>query len=385
MQDALSRAQRPETVGRLAGMVAHDFNNLLTVVLSSLELADLRTADADVRNLLHQAADAAEMGAGFTKRLLALAGGHRGAAVPLVLDEHLGRVWEMFKRVLSDAIDLRFQPGAQGVVVAADPAEIDGALLNLVMNARDAQPGGGRIVLTTDVAEIDEAEARRIRGGKTGRFLRLSISDRGTGMAPEVVARAGEPFFSTKGAGRGTGLGLTSVMMTAERAGGFLQIRSAQGQGTEVVIHLPALEQTADPLAQEDPEIQFGDGELVLVVEDDALVREAVMQRLEAIGFAVIEAANGEVALALIEAGEPVDLVFSDVVMPGALSGYDLVRQVQENHPGIGVLLTSGHVSSAYRETSPQGPPVELLTKPYSLKALAGAVGRALRRVQAPA
>ena len=383
LQGALSQAQRLETVGRLAGMVAHDFNNLLTVILSNLELADLRTADPEVRHLLRQAAEAAESGAGFTKRLLVLAGGQRGAAVPVLVDEHIGQVWDLYQRVLSDSIAFRFHPGAGGAAVRIDPAEIDGAVLNLVVNARDAQPAGGEVILSTDVVEIGAATASQIRGGKPGRFLRLSVRDRGPGMPPEVAARAGEPFFSTKGAGKGSGLGLTSVTLTAERAGGFLQIVSAPGQGTDARIHLPL---TAPPSAPspEEAEYPFGNGELVLVVEDDALLREAVMQRLEAIGYAVIEAASGEAALALIEAGEPVDLVFSDVVMPGALSGYDLVRKLRDSHPDIAVLLTSGHVSEAYRDRVPPDPPVELLTKPYPLKTLARSVANALRQGPAP-
>lgn len=384
LQEALSRAQRLETVGRLAGMVAHDFNNLLTVILSNLELADLRTVDADVRHLLHQAVEAADLGAGFTKRLLALAGGHQRVAAPLAIDEHFSRVWELFQRVLNDGINFRFRPGAERVMVAIDPAEIDGAVLNLLVNARDAQPGGGEVTLRTDVVEISQEAADQFRGGRPGRFLRLSVSDRGLGMPPEVAARAGEPFFSTKGAGRGTGLGLTSVILAVERAGGFVHIRSEPGAGTTVVLHLPVVDAPHCPPSVEATTYPFGNGELVLVVEDDALLREAVMQRLEAIGYAVNEAANGEVALALIEAGEPVDLVFTDVVMPGAISGNELVRRVRLQHPGIGLLLTSGHVSTAHREPLLLDPPVELLAKPYLLKALADAVARALRRVQAP-
>ncbi len=385
LQDALSRAQRLETVGRLAGMVAHDFNNLLTVILSNLELADLRTTDAAVRHLLRQAADAAEIGAGFTKRLLVLAGGHKGSARTLVADEHLARVWELFERVLSDGIAFHFHPGAGEAMVSIDPAEIDGAVLNLVVNARDAQPTGGEVTLSTETVTIGPDQARTIPGGRAGRFLRLSVSDRGPGMTTEVAARAAEPFFSTKGASRGTGLGLTSVSLTAERAGGFVEIVSVLGQGTEVRLYLPQSEATQSSAKDDSDDYPFGHGELVLVVENDALLREAVMQRFEAIGYAVIEAANAQSALDLIAAGEPVDLVFSDVVMPGALSGHDLVRSLRQNHPGIALLLTSGHISEAYRDRQPLDPPVELLAKPYPLKSLARAAARALRRAHPPA
>lgn len=382
LQEELSRALRLETVGRLAGMVAHDFNNILTVILANLELAGLRTLEPDLVPLLRNAVDAAEMGAGFTKRLLALAGGHRAEGRPILMDEHIGRVWDVFQRVLSDNVTLHFHPGAQGATVHADPAEIDGALLNLVINARDAQPGGGQIDLRTEVEVLDAETASTMRGGKAGRFLRLSVRDRGSGIPPELVARLGEPFFTTKGPGRGSGLGLTSVILSAERAGGFLHVASIPGDGTEMSIYLPVADVEAPTKLSTSEDFPFGNGELILVVEDDPMVREAVMLRLEAIGYAVIEAGNAEAALQQIEAGEPVDLVFSDVVMPGSRSGYDLIRELRARHPGIATLLTSGHVSLAVRERDGLDPPVRLLSKPYPLKELAEAVAAALRQAQ---
>ena len=386
LHEALSRAQKLETVGRLAGMVAHDFNNILTVILANLELAALREVDDNLRLLLRNAADAAEMGAGFTKRLLALAGGaHRDEGSAVAIDDHIGRVWDVFQRVLNDSIAFRFHPGARDAVVAVDTAEIDGAILNLVMNARDAQAEGGQIDLRTELVTLDETQASAIRGGRPGRFVRIAVRDRGPGVPPEVAARLGEPFLTTKGPGRGSGLGLTSVILTVERAGGFLQVVSDPGEGTEMALHLPALDSPPQPPTAASQDYPFGNGELVLVVEDDPMVREAALLRLEAIGYAVIEAGNAEAALALVEAGEPVDLVFSDVVMPGALSGFDLVRELRARHPGIAVLLTSGHVSTTIRSRAGLDPPVPLLTKPYPLQALAEAVAAALRSVPSKA
>lgn len=382
LQDQLARALRLETVGRLAGMVAHDFNNILTVILANLELAGLRNLDADLIPLLRNAQDAAEMGAGFNKRLLALAGGHRAENRPILIDEHIGRVWDVFQRVLSDDMTLHFHPGAHGTTVEADPAEIDGAILNLVMNARDAQPGGGEIELRTEVVTLDAATAATIQRGRAGRFLRLAVRDKGSGIAPDMLARLGEPFFTTKGPGRGSGLGLTSVILSAERAGGFLQVASIPGDGTEMSIYLPVSETEPLPADRPPQDFPFGSGELILVVEDDPMVREAALLRLEAIGYAVIEAGNADAALKQIEEGEPVDLVFSDVVMPGTRSGYDLVREVRLRYPGIATLLTSGHVSSALRGREDLVPPVPLLSKPYPLKALAEAVAKALEQVR---
>lgn len=379
LQEALSRAQRLETVGRLAGMVAHDFNNILTVIMANLELAELRTVYGDVRRLMRNAIDAAEMGAGFTKRLLALAGGHPFKGEPIVIDEHIGKVWDVFQRVLSDEIVFRFHPGAHGALVQVDPAEIDGAILNLVMNARDAQTGGGQIDLHTEVVTLGAAV-----GGvqKPGRHLRISVRDNGPGMSEEVAARVGEPFFTTKAPGRGSGLGLTSVTLTAERAGGFLKVLTTPGDGTDVSIYLPVLGESARASVAETKGYPFGNGELVLVVEDDPMVREATLLRLEAIGYAVIEAGNADAALSLIDSGEPVDLVFSDVIMPGTRSGYDLMRELRARHPSIALLLTSGHVSAVMRARDGIAPPVPLLSKPYPLKVLADAVAEALRQVQ---
>lgn len=382
LQDMLTQAQKLETLGRLAGMVAHDFNNILTVILANLELAGLREVTDDLRVLLRNATDAAEMGAGFTKRLLALSGGHRDREQSIVIDDHIGRVWEVFQRVLNDEIAFRFHPGAKDAVVGGNAAEIDGAILNLVMNARDAQAGVGQIDVRTEIVTLDAAAAAEIRGGQPGRFVRIAVRDRGTGIPAEVAARLGEPFMTTKAPGRGSGLGLTSVILTAERAGGFLQVDSVPGQGTEMLIYLPALDVSARPAVPASTEYPFGNGELVLVVEDDPMVREATLSRLEAIGYAVIEAATAEAALELIEAGEPADLVFSDVVMPGAMSGYDLVRELRTRHPEIATLLTSGHVSTAIRARDGLEPPVPLLTKPYPLHTLADAVAAALRSVE---
>lgn len=383
MQAALSRAQRQETVGRMAGMVAHDFNNILTVILANIELAELRTADPELHQLLRNAADAAEMGASFNKRLLALAGGHRAqiTALPMSVDEHIARTWAVFQRVLHDELSLVFHPGAPKAVVAIDPAEIDGAILNLVMNARDAQPGGGTIMLETSCTLSPSALAKRPKPADRP-FVRITVRDQGVGMTKEVLDRVVEPFFTTKSGGHGNGLGLTSVVLSAERAGGFVDIQSTVGLGTEVSICLPVIDVPATAVQTRSEDYPFGNGELVLVVEDDPHVREAVMQRLEAIGYAVLEAANGDAGWKLIESGEPFDLVLSDVVMPGSLSGYDLIRKVKAKYPGIATLLTSGHVSAALRDLDAADPKVRLLPKPYTLRDMAEAVAQALKQVR---
>lgn len=374
-----SKRQRLETIGRLAGVIAHDFNNLLTVILANLELAAFRIRNEDARGLLRRASEAAEMGASFNKRLLALAGGRRSAPAVIKVNRHITDTWQVVERVLSEDTRLQFHPGADVWPVKADPGELDGAILNLVANARDAVEGRGEVTIATKNVQLTTAEAARIAGAMPGDFVRISVADTGSGMPSEVAEQAMEPFFTTKPTGAGSGLGLTSVGMTVARAGGFLLLDSIPGEGTTVSLYLPrTLEVARDPDDGEDADLPFGDGQLVLVVEDDPLVREAVLQRLEVLGYAVLEAADGEAALALLKQGEPVDLVFSDVVMPGRLSGYDLALLLRRRFPGVGVLLTSGYASRMVPRRRRLMVRAELIAKPYSLQVLARAVRRAL-------
>ncbi|MFY0311314.1 ATP-binding protein [Leisingera sp. D0M16] len=382
LQAALAKAQRLESLGQLAGVIAHDFNNLLSIILANLELAALRVPGGDVQDYLQRAIDAAEAGGNFNAKLLALTGENGRNPEILQLDSHILKTWAMLENLLNESITLRFLPGADGCCVRVDPPELDGAVINLVINARDAQPDGGRIDIRTAHVSLDEAAASRYPDGRPGEYLRLSVSDKGTGMTEDVRSRALEPFFTTKGSGLGTGLGLASVAAAAARAGGFVHISSEPGQGTCVSLFLPAAgRQAADPQADRQ-DIPFGNGELVLVAEDDARVREATLQRLEAIGYAVTEAADAATALQLLSDGEPVDLLFSDVVMPGGMSGYELAAEVRRLFPDTAVLLTSGYLSRAVETGLKMDVQPELLRKPYTLKVLAQAVSRTLRTVQ---
>lgn len=381
---SLAQSMRLETVGQLTGVIAHDINNLLSVILANLELAAMRLTDPATIDLLKCAIDAAETGGSFNKKLLALSSNNVRNLQSVDLDQHLLKIWAMLERMLQEQISLHFVPGANDHHVYIDPAELDGAVLNLVLNARDAQPQGGKIVIATREVEINEEEAATYQYGKAGRFLELSVTDHGVGMSKAEVARAQEPFFSSKASNLGTGLGLTSVLNSVTNAGGFMEIQSDPGHGTTVFLFLPVHATTPQHCAPQG-EMPLGDGALVLVVEDDAMVREATLKRLEALGYAVIEAADGQSALGMLEEGEQVDLVFSDVVMPGQFSGYDLVREIRHRFPNIAVLLTSGHISMRIKHDQMEDTTVELLTKPYSLPVLARAVERALKPAGEPA
>ncbi|WP_191090184.1 ATP-binding protein [Histidinibacterium aquaticum] len=372
-----TRAQRLQTAGRIAGVIAHDFNNLLSVILANIELAELSVTDGQVSELLERARIAAEMGGNFNRKLLALSSETTVRPELVQVDNHILKTWSMLEHLLSEQVSLHFSPGGDGTCVSIDPAELDAAILNLVINARDAEPEGGKITISTEVVDLDAAAAQEFPEGRPGRFLRISVADTGIGMSPADLQKAREPFFTKKKRGFGTGLGLTSVSASIGRASGFLSIRSALEKGTEVSLYLPA-EPCAEDQPSETENVPIGDGELVLVVEDDTLLRDATTRRLEALGYAVIEASNGEKALSLLADGEPVDLVFSDVVMPGEVSGYDVADEVQRSYPGVAIVMTSGHISGQIQSLAGDGPAPQLLKKPYSLTTLANAVKEAL-------
>lgn len=378
LKASLASMRNLETIGRISGIIAHDFNNLLSVVLANTELAMQRISDSQTSQLLQNAINAVAMGGAFNKKLLALSGKRETSPQLIRVDEHLLKTWVIFERLLNEHITLKFLPGANELCVRMDPAELDGAVLNLVVNARDAQPKGGTITISTRVAHLDSEMAAGLEGGRPGDFLEISVEDVGIGMTKSQIKHAREPFFTTKEPEMGTGLGLTSVANAIARVHGFMSIQSTPGQGAKVSLFVPVAD-CHPAYREQNAAMPFGNGELVLVVEDDAMVREANLNRLEALGYAVIEASNGHAALELLNNGEPVDLVFSDIVMPGELSGFDLEQVIEDRFPGMAVLLTTGHTSKPQRGRQKGKNRAELLKKPYSLATLAQAVARALR------
>jgi PAS domain S-box-containing protein len=382
MQRRLENSKRLESIGRLSSGIAHDFNNLLTVILSNLELAQRRTSDPETQALLDTAIEASEMGATFNSRLLSLARTRRVQPGVLQVDRHLASIWPILSRAVGDTIDLKILHNRKIWTVRADKAELDSALLNLVVNARDAMPHGGQITIGAENVTLDADAAEDLSGATPGEYVRLFVKDSGLGMPPEVAEQAQEPFFTTKSVGRGTGLGLTSAAAFAARENGFMQIESTPGRGTTVSVLLPRDhdEKQADTNGGGTTSgITYGDGEVILVVEDDDLVRETVLKRLEVLGYVVCEARDAVSACKMLEEGHHVDLVFSDVAMPGDMSGHDLADWVRAKHPTVGLLLTTGN---AVGGTGPQNAPngVQILPKPYSIARLGRKVRDALRR-----
>ncbi len=379
-ESALHKAQRMEAYGQLTGGVAHDFNNLLTIIMGNQELLEMRLKDERDRTLLKRAQDAAEMGARLTNRLLTFARRRQLEPIVVHLNDQISGLVELLRRTIGEPIRLvcRLSPDLR--TVRADPSEIENAVLNLSINARDAMSNGGELVVETSNASFGPGDEAAAGGVPPGEYVRLSVSDTGCGMTAEVLARAFEPFFTTKEPGRGTGLGLSTIYGFVKQSGGHITIYSEPGRGTTVNLYLPcadaklsAVSRPADPGAPLAPR-----SETVLVVEDNHDVRDVSVARLKSLGFKVLEADSGRAAINVLRSGAKVDLVFSDIVMAGGMSGFDLARWIGGNVPGMKVLLTSGFSPEVAHAEEGSDRKLRILRKPYSRAELSEAIGEAL-------
>jgi nitrogen-specific signal transduction histidine kinase/CheY-like chemotaxis protein len=378
----LLKAQRLEAVGQLTGGVAHDFNNLLTVILGNIELLEPKLRDEVSRSLATEAREAAEMGARLTDRLLTFARRQRLETTSLNLNEFVLGLIELLRRTIGAPVDLSTSLAPDLWPTMADPGQVENAVLNLVLNARDAMLDGGRLVIETFNARVDADEAVGVAGMAAGDYVVLSVADTGHGMPPEVRARAFEPFFTTKGAGKGSGLGLATIYGFARQSGGNVTIYSEVGKGTTVNLYLPRARPRAEDGAATaaEPTLDAGSGETVLIVEDDDRVRRLTATRLKGLGYRVLEANHGAAALAILAATPGVEIVFSDLVMPGGMSGFDLARQVRERYPHVHVILTSGYSAELMNRADIAQLDLQVLRKPYRQAELARAFRAALSR-----
>lgn len=376
----LVRTQRMEAFGQLTGGVAHDFNNLLTVISGNLELLEMRLGDENQRKLLRRAQDAADMGARLTGRLLTFARRRNFAGAPVNLNDQVIGVAELLRRTLGEHIALTTSLERSLWTVVADTSEIENAILNLAINARDAMPGGGKLMIETANVELDAT--REDLGIKLppGDYVRLSATDTGAGMTPDVMRRAFEPFFTTKDTGRGTGLGLSTIYGFVTGAGGTVSLYSEVGKGTTVNIYLPRMTEAVHRLESHLPsrQVAASSGERVLLVEDNPEVRLVTKAQLEGLGYVVTEADSGAAAIRRMTDGETFALVFSDVVMAGGVSGFDVVSWVKAHSPSTRVLLASGYPDALLRSDTVDVDNVEILRKPFSRAMLAEALERAL-------
>ncbi|MGH8534900.1 MAG: chemotaxis protein CheB [Gammaproteobacteria bacterium] len=376
-QEALAQAQKMEAVGQLTGGIAHDFNNLLTVIAGNLQLLEARLQDdAAGQKLRDAAARAAERGAERVHRLLAFA--RRQVLQPQAVDlnEIVAGMMPVLRQTLGEPIEIALAPGLDLWAALADPGQVEAALLNLALNARDAMPDGGRLVLETANGTLGQDATAPETELAPGDYVLLCVSDTGEGMSEETKRQAFEPFFTTKTTGRGSGLGLSMVYGFAKQSGGQVKVQSERGKGTTVQLYLPrakdapAAAVAQDPLPLED----LRGREAILVVEDDADVRALAVTYLSELGYRVLEAAEAQAALALFEDGEAIDLLFVDLVLPGTLDGHALALEANRRRPALQVLYTSGYPRTTIQRADKLDKGARLLMKPYRREDLARAV-----------
>ena len=371
-QAALAQAQRLETVGRLTGGVAHDFNNLLTVIVGGLDMILRRPDDtARVSRLAEAALAAGQRGERLTRQLLAFSRSQELKLEVVDVRALLGQAEPLLRRAVGEAMTLTIR-GEIGTGARVDAAQFEAALLNLVVNAADATSAGGEIGISVERAVLAEGE---IADAAPGDYVRVAVSDTGAGMPPDVLARVFEPFFTTKEVGKGTGLGLAQVYGFLRQCGGGVSIDSVEGRGTTVALFLPAGEATPTHVATAKPPSRRErlQGVRVLLVEDDPAVREIASGLLRDLGCAVSTAENGASALEALEEGVAFDLLISDVIMPGGISGVDLARSVSANRPDMAVLLTTGYAGD-HMDVAPADLPWPVLRKPFQIDQLAEVV-----------
>lgn len=371
---ALTVAHRLEAVGQLAGGVAHDFNNLLTVIGGNLEIAQSRITDEKTHQLVERAASAVRRGVTFNNRLLGLTQRRPMRAEPLNLATRLDELGHLIRPALGDAVTVDLHAVPELWNADLDPGELDSALLNLAANARTAMPDGGRLRIAATNTTLRPGTVSPV-AVRAGDYVVLTITDTGSGMTPEVQARAIDPFFTTAPAGQGTGLGLASVARFVHDSGGFLTIDSAVGQGTTVSLHFPrstAVRAEARTVAASEV---GGRGRRILVVDDDELVLETTVATMESLGYDVVTAVNAAEAVSRLEADHGIDLVLTDVVMPGDLDGYGLAGRIRRERPGLPVVVCSG-LTTGRTANGQDGIP--FLAKPYSRSELARTLDAAL-------
>jgi PAS domain S-box-containing protein len=371
MEQDLRQAQKMEAIGQLTGGVAHDFNNLLTVISGNLEMLERRLKDAEHRELLKEAQEASQLGADLAKRLLAFGRRQSLNPKPIDLNALVGGMVELLRRSLGEMIEIetRLADGLPAIMV--DPGQIENALLNLTVNARDAMPTGGQLIIETARAQID-ADYAAYANAVPGIYVTLAVTDTGTGMAPEVRQRAFEPFYTTKGPGAGSGLGLSMVYGFVKQSGGHVQLYSELGHGTTVRLYLPARVDDAGTREQRPAAsvARAASGETVLVVEDDQRVRRVSVRRLKELGYVVIEADSGSAALAVLDREEPIDLLFTDIVMAGGMTGVELAHEARRRRRELKILFTSGYAEPAVMKGGRLPTNAGWLGKPYSINDL---------------
>ncbi len=364
LEDQLAQARKMEAVGQLTGGVAHDFNNLLTIVLGNVDIMGRRAEDDAKRtSRIDAIRQAAERGRDLTHKLLAFSRNQKLSPRVVDVGELVGNFAPLIRQALGEAVSLTLDLSPEPLCARVDVTQLETALLNLSVNARDAMPGGGTLTLSTYAAPLTAGDPAARDG------VVIAVSDTGTGMSPEVRDRIFEPFFTTKGIGLGSGLGLSQIYGFMEQSNGEVRLETALGKGSRFELLLPlSRDETERPQPSAEPDTARGGDECILVVEDDLSVLTLTVDLLKGLGYQVITAQNGADALAILRGGAAVDLMFSDVLMPGGMSGFELARAVEAERPDVRLLLTSGFIGDR-RQLEDGAYPI--LDKPYSVPALA--------------
>ncbi len=369
-EETIRQTQKMEAVGQLTGGIAHDFNNMLQGVSGALEIARRRLTEGrpdEIARYLDMALEATRRAATLTQRLLAFARRQRLEPKPVDPDSLVAGIADLIRRTMGPGIvvELRLRDGAG--YVFCDPNELESALLNLCINARDAMPSGGRLMIGTSDAQLTQADVAGQDGTSPGNYVVVSIADTGVGMSDDVLQRAFEPFFTTKPQGQGTGLGLSQVYGFVRQSGGLVQIDSAPGQGTTVHLLLPLHEGGAKPAAAllGAPQPSHAGSGTILLVDDETGVRGPIAERLRELGYRVFEAADGPDALRLLDREAGIDLLVTDVGLPKAMNGRQLAEAARARHPDIPVLFITGYTVAQL----PAG--ADVISKPFDLDLLA--------------
>jgi signal transduction histidine kinase len=382
----LSQAQKMEAVGELTSGVAHNFNNVLQVILGNLDAVRRRlqrgeaVPAADLTQRLDTAIRSGERGAQLTRQLLAFA--RRQPLAPRQLDANklVTGISDILHRTLGETVEIKTILAAGPWPILADPNQLESALLNLALNARDAMPKGGKLTIETANTYLDDDYALQHKDVQAGHYVLIAVSDTGTGMDKDVLGKAFEPFFTTKEAGQGTGLGLSQVYGFVKQSGGHVKIRSERGEGTTVKLYLPQ-DQTATAVADHPSEKTVPTGaseEMILIVEDEEAVRANASEMLRELGYEVVEAPDGPTALRILESSLHVRLLFTDVGLPGGSNGRQVADEAIRRRPGLKVLFTTGYARNAIVHQGRLDPDIEFLPKPFTFTELAMKIRRAL-------
>jgi CheY-like chemotaxis protein len=366
-----------EAVGQLTGGIAHDFNNMLTGVIGGLDIVRRRIASGrydDIDRFMDAASASAQRAAALTARLLAFSRRQSLDARPLDVNALIVSLADLLRRTIQENIRLKILPGLPVANAIADANQLENAIINLAINARDAMPDGGHLTVETALIEITADHAARLPDIQIGRYVTVTVSDTGVGMAPDVLEKVFEPFYTTKPVGQGTGLGLSMVYGFARQSGGEVRVHSVVGEGTSVRLYLPASDSGEDHAAVATPDVApQGNGQTVLIVEDDESVRLLVREVLSELRYKVIEAEDAMGAIPVLASDQTIQLMVSDVGLPG-MNGRQLAEVARSHRPDLPILFVTGYAENAAIRAGFLGTNMGMIAKPFTIELLAGKI-----------